>query len=137
MEELRACWRVAGSLYASVESRLRCPDGASNHTHCRAIIRHMIPDKERAGSMDAMIRCYPLPQLRTFLEAPRSAKSHRRCRGGLLAFLRLLCTEPEAVRAMVAVVGGVLPFGLDVGAVAPSSPSPPCLLACRCLCSCW
>jgi hypothetical protein len=90
MEEVRSCWKSIGPLYKALEGHLRCPDGAANHTHCRSIVRSLIPDKEKASSMDAMIRCYPVSQLRQFLESSIGAKSHRRCRGGLLAFLRLL-----------------------------------------------
>jgi hypothetical protein len=60
-EELRACWLRCSGLCASIESKLRWPDGASNHSHCRAIIRAMLPaGSEKQVNLDAMIRCYPL-----------------------------------------------------------------------------
>ena len=107
--ELRELWQQAGDLYARVADAMCCPPGAFDHTHCRSFLRTLQQAHGKDGdsesmSLDVMARCYPLAQLREFLDPHSDHKSHRRCRGGLLSFLRFvahLASGGAAVKEIV------------------------------------
>ena len=111
MKDLRACWEDVCARYVQLQTVLSCGVRSANHTHCRSVLRSMLPacaanraakkptgsgsDDDSAvahtgGLLDAMARCYPLAQLQAFLDPSAAFKSHRRCRGGLLSLLRMI-----------------------------------------------
>ena len=100
---------VAASVSLSVWPIQVCPPSALDHTHCRSFLRNLrlshCDNTDGMVTLDVMARCYSVKQLREFLDPRNELRSHRRCRGGLLSFLRFVAqlarmgvTTPSSAR---------------------------------------
>jgi hypothetical protein len=138
MSDLTQCWARHATKYQRLYPHFRCPSGASNHTHCRAFLRTMVPGDCTLG-LDAMARCYPVQQLYEYFAPGAAHKTHRRCRGGLLSLLRLVAVavNPSDVAppatpppSLASPTHSVAPTVIIPPPVPLAWPQPPASMAC-------